>query len=74
MSNVLKDYGTRVQYSVFECIIDDFYYHQMVSRLEDLIDVSEDSVRIYRLDADNVKHIVILGQGEVLEDKDFYIV
>ncbi len=47
--NALKDYGTRVQFSVFECRVNLVQYLYLRHRLKKLIAPAEDSVRFYRL-------------------------
>lgn len=44
-----KNYGQRVQNSVFECLIDPALLKQLQSKLEKIIDVKTDSVRYYYL-------------------------
>jgi CRISPR-associated protein Cas2 len=47
--SLLKDYGLRVQYSVFECELDRQRLAQLEERLHTLIDSRRDRVHIYRL-------------------------
>ncbi len=48
--DVLKNYGERIQYSVFECNISRKEYKELRRKLEPLIDIEEtDSIRFYRL-------------------------
>lgn len=47
------NYGSRVQNSVFECVLDNAQYVLLKSILTDLIDESVDSLRFYNL---GVKH------------------
>ncbi|PIE31974.1 CRISPR-associated endonuclease Cas2 [candidate division KSB3 bacterium] len=48
--DVLKNYGERVQYSVFECDLSRKEFHKLREELAPFIDVEEtDSLRIYRL-------------------------
>jgi CRISPR-associated protein Cas2 len=48
--NVLKNYGSWIQYSVFECDIDKKDYLRLRHQLEQLIDpAGEDSLRFYLL-------------------------
>jgi len=49
ISETLLDYGQRVQYSVFECILEDDLAEKMVARLKETIEPAEDRVRIYPL-------------------------
>jgi CRISPR-associated protein Cas2 len=46
---VCKDYGQRVQFSVFECEIDDMQFEVFRSKLLKVIDVKMDSLRFYKL-------------------------
>lgn len=73
IAKVLKDYGRRVQLSVFECPLDGERFARMVARLEKLVEAGEDSVRIYDLCVECKGKIVILGRGEVVENPKVYI-
>ena len=44
-----QNYGQRVQYSVFECLIDAAQMKQLKHRLEQLINPEKDSLRFYYL-------------------------
>ncbi|MGE5558344.1 MAG: CRISPR-associated endonuclease Cas2 [Bacillota bacterium] len=52
-----KNYGQRVQNSVFECLVDPVQFAQLRKRLEEIIDVEKDSLRYYFL-GDNWKRRV----------------
>ncbi|UWP60751.1 CRISPR-associated endonuclease Cas2 [Ruminococcus gauvreauii] len=43
------NYGTRVQNSVFECILDNAQYVMLKSALSEIIDKNVDSLRFYNL-------------------------
>jgi len=73
LAKALKDFGDRVQYSVFECLLDNRLLESMKKKITDLIDESEDSVRIYDLCAGCEKNIVIIGQGTVSREEEVYI-
>lgn len=45
---VCQQFGTRVQYSVFECRLTDAALERLYANLADEIDPTEDSVHIYR--------------------------
>lgn len=47
--NELKDYGHRVQFSVFECDLDQKTINTLRSRLSKLISSKKDSIRYYFL-------------------------
>jgi CRISPR-associated protein Cas2 len=61
VAKICKNYGQRVQYSVFECIIDPAQWTRMRQRLEKEIDPSEDSLRFYFLGANWQKRVEHLG-------------
>lgn len=49
VAKVCEDFGQRVQYSVFECSVDKAGLHRLRERVLDIIDKTEDSLRIYHL-------------------------
>ncbi len=57
VARACQDYGQRVQYSVFECIIDPAQWTALRQRLIDEIDHEKDSLRFYFLGS-NWKHRV----------------
>ena len=73
LSKKLKDFGTRVQYSVFECILNATEFERMHQEMETIIDQEEDSIRIYQICAACEKIIAIIGKGCVTEDADIYV-
>ena len=57
VAKACKDYGQRVQYSVFECIVDPAQWAVLKNRLISEIDPAKDSLRFYYLGS-NWKHRV----------------
>jgi len=51
VAKICLDYGQRVQYSVFECLVDPAQWAVMRQELLDEIDLNEDSLRFYFLGA-----------------------
>ena len=49
IAQVCKNYGQRVQKSVFECQVNEAQYGRLVQDLVRCIEGKEDSLRIYRL-------------------------
>ncbi len=49
VAKVCKDYGQRVQYSVFECLVDPAQWVVFRDRLISVIDEEKDSLRFYYL-------------------------
>ena len=70
----LKDFGTRVQYSVFECELDAAALRRLGDRLERLIERKEDSVRFYFLCRVCRPKIRVMGLGQVTRLDRFRIV
>jgi CRISPR-associated protein Cas2 len=60
VAKACENYGQRVQYSVFECIVDPSQLVMLKSVLIDRIDCKKDSIRIYHLGSNwkgRVEHI-----------------
>jgi len=57
VAKICKDYGQRVQFSVFECILNPTQWTQFHKKLTDEIDLKRDSLRFYFLGS-NWKHRV----------------
>lgn len=74
MSERLLNFGTRIQESVFECLLDDALYARMLEQIEKVKLEKEDRVRIYRICTRCVEAVKIYGPGEVTKDPDFYLV
>lgn len=70
----LKNYGNRIQLSVFECDLDEAMYRKMKRGVEELIDKKKDRVRYYRLCHGCLGRVVISGWGEIKEDEGFELI
>lgn len=60
VAKVCVNYGQRVQNSVFECLVDPVQFAELRVRLEDIIDMSQDSLRYYFLGSNwkrRVEHV-----------------
>ncbi len=68
----LEGFGTRVQYSVFECRLKSAQIVELRRRLEKLASET-DSVRLYYLSSDDLKRIEIFGNGEITPESIFYL-
>jgi CRISPR-associated protein Cas2 len=73
VANILADYGNRVQYSVFECLIDAATLEKLVEMLEPFPECG-DSIRIYQICEGCLKKAVLLGRGEFTKEAAFHIV
>jgi CRISPR-associated protein Cas2 len=52
IAKACQGYGNRVQFSVFECQVDEATWAGLHGRLLDILDAKEDSVRFYFLGED----------------------
>ena len=60
VAKACQDYGQRVQYSVFECIVDPAQWTKLKDRLISEIDPEKDSLRFYYLGSNwqnRVEHV-----------------
>jgi CRISPR-associated protein Cas2 len=73
LAHVLKDFGARVQYSVFECHLEPDGMEKLRQRLGKLVDPADDSVRLYRFCQDCGTKQEIYGQGKTTEEPEVYI-
>ena len=61
VAQACKDFGQRVQKSVFECSVNQMQYEQLLRRLLATIEEKEDSLRVYRLIEPKEKHVEVYG-------------
>lgn len=69
----LQDYGTRVQYSVFECRLQDRQLARLKRRLQPFVRDAQDSIRFYFISASDLNRIEVLGNGQVTPERAFFI-
>lgn len=74
VAKTMEDFGTRVQYSVFECILEKDILDELINELTRHINHEEDSIRFYILCKGCITSVKMLGKGELTEDKDVFIV
>lgn len=74
LSKCLEDFGNRVQYSVFECILDEKLLTKMKKRIKRIVDEEDDKVRIYTLCSNCERIIVVIGKGNISKIEDIYII
>lgn len=73
LAKALEDFGERVQWSVFECRLDEAQVERLRRRVSLEIDPAEDSVRIYRFCLDCGEKLEVFGLGNpTRESGDFY--
>jgi len=75
VAKALKENGTRVQKSVFECPgLTEERFLRLKNRLEDLIDHTEDSVRYYFLCKGCLPRVEYSGTGSLPQDTPYRVV
>lgn len=68
----LKDFGTRVQYSVFEAELRPADLRRLMDRLRRLIEPREDSMRFYFLCQGCVSRVRVMGLGTPSRTPSFF--
>ena len=67
VAKACRDYGQRVQYSVFEIELEPAGWVRLKARLESIIDVEVDSLRYYFLGANWARRIEHVGAKPALD-------
>lgn len=74
VAQACKDFGQRVQKSVFECQVDDMKYEELRRRLLREINDEEDNLRLYRLTEPRDQHVETYGLSRTVFFDDPLIV
>ena len=74
VAKICQNYGQRVQFSVFECILDPAQWAILKQRLIDLIDQEVDSLRFYYLGSNWRRRIEHVGAKKTLDQEGPMIV
>ncbi len=72
-AKTLEDFGTRVQYSVFECRLLPPQIEKLKKRLKPFVRESQDTIRFYFIGAEDVGRTVVIGAGSITEERIFFI-
>ncbi|MCX5698018.1 MAG: CRISPR-associated endonuclease Cas2 [Candidatus Omnitrophica bacterium] len=67
VAKACQDYGQRVQFSVFECIVDPAQWVVLKQELLRIIDEKQDSLRFYFLGANWKNRVEHVGAKEVAD-------
>ena len=70
ISKICKDYGQRVQFSVFECIVDPAQWISLKRKLIREYDEENDSLRFYHLGKNYKNRIEHIGKIKSIEQED----
>lgn len=74
VSKILENYGQRVQYSVFECLVAPSQWVELKNKLLKTINPEYDSLRFYSLGANWEKKVEHIGQKEPINPQGILIV
>lgn len=74
VAKILLDFGERVQFSVFEAILDADQLEALKRRVVKVLDPEEDSFRAYPLCANCTQRIEVIGLGVVTQDPEFIVI
>ncbi len=73
LAHQLKDFGPRVQFSVFEADVSEPELQKLNKMLSKVDLARDDSIRLYRICESCAGKIKIWGSGKVTKDQDYYI-
>jgi CRISPR-associated protein Cas2 len=71
--DVLLDYGTRVEESVFECMLEAPLAAGMTDRIQKVVDSGEDKVLVYGLCESCAGKVLTMGPVDRPAEAEFYI-
>ncbi|MBD2576991.1 CRISPR-associated endonuclease Cas2 [Oscillatoria sp. FACHB-1406] len=74
IADLLEGYGTRVQYSVFECILERAQYQELQKRLKKRYKSAEDSLRFYPLSQHTLSQVEVWGEPPLTRDSSSTVV
>lgn len=74
VAQVCERFGQRVQYSVFECVLDGSQLTLLQHQLEQEIDHTVDSLRIYRLQEPRDRYVQVLGKPLAYDQREPLII
>ncbi len=74
VAKVIKDYGQRVQKSIFEVRLKEKQFAVMKKRVEEIIAESEDGVKYFPLCEKCSGTVEIIGQGVFIDPDEEYVV
>ena len=73
VAKLCEGYGQRVQYSLFEVTCDRTSLARLMISLEEVMEPSLDSIRVYPLDRDGFSRVVRLGVRRELPEEHGWI-
>lgn len=74
VAKICEGFGQRVQKSVFECVVTDGEFEQLLARLRPAIDPEADTLRVYRLREPRGDYVWVLGRELEFDIRDTLVV
>lgn len=74
VAKIIKDYGVRVQKSIFEVKVDEKRFKEMKKRVEETIEKEEDGVKYFPLCEKCAGTVEVIGQGVFVDPDEEYVV
>ncbi|GBU21264.1 CRISPR-associated endonuclease Cas2 [Fibrobacteres bacterium R8-0-B4] len=74
VAKICKDYGQRVQNSVFECLVDPAQWTVLRKRLLDTADLDKDSIRFYFLGSNWQKRVEHSGAKNTYDPEGLILI
>jgi len=74
VAKILKDYGVRVQKSIFEVTVSPVLFAELKARIEMVIEPESDGVKYFPVCEKCAGSVEIIGQGQYTDpDEEYYI-
>jgi CRISPR-associated protein Cas2 len=70
VATICKDYGQRVQFSVFECDVSEMQFEALRAKLLKVVDVKIDSLRFYKLLGSRDRAVEAYGVDKFVDFND----
>lgn len=74
VARLCMDYGQRVQNSVFECVLTEVQLAELKNKLQQAIDTQNDNIRIYYLNRNENRRIIVIGQDNAINVEEPLII
>lgn len=74
VARLCMNYGQRVQNSVFECVLTEVQLIELKNKIENVINLGDDSIRIYYLNKNDTKRVIALGKNNVVDVESSLII
>ena len=74
VAKICKNYGQRVQNSVFECLLDASQYVEFKAKLGEIIDNEKDSLRFYKMGNNYKNKVEHVGVHPEVSQDDILII